>query len=443
MSGDGQPDFERLRGQIENALRNASDQQIVRVMDFVERLKSRTMVEDLIASVRDRIAVLRPARPMTVPRLLVLPVEDLLVPSAEAARSAWLIPRPLLGVVHRIVLGAIPQDVQAGFEAAARGRTMDDRGAVLDIGQTLWPRGAAALQAFLEDGAGGEHLTRWEEAWRRPLGAFAEILEHAADITFFLDQLPPRPMGTLREDERTISLALLYAMRTASDVLFRSCLTMLIRRSGEPAEIFALVAENDFEIPPEQRERILSEVTQECLREIETINDAVDGFDGQSVHAAAETTARLVSLIESLQTAPAHARPNPKALAETRAKASRSIVRTFERSVEGPVRHSIETLASTSAATDAAVAGAEEMARSVRKIEIAGGRLGLELALAGILHREYDHCRKLIREKHRRTFGTPEMKLAATMDELRLVEILFGPDDAERLMAELQARYRG
>jgi hypothetical protein len=348
------------------------------------------------------------------------------------------VPRPLLSLAHRIVLRAVPAPMMARFEAVAADRTMDDRAAVLDIGDALWPAGAAALRAFLDHGAGAEAVRDWNEDYRPRLEAIAQVLEHAEEITHFLDQLPPRPMGHLRDDEAAAALSLLSAARQGSDRLFRCCYTMLMRRSIEPTQIFGLLLENDFGIPTDQRDRVLADAARECLHEIDTMNDGVSDLGGRSVTVAADAALRLVSLIESLENAPSAARIDTRRLAATKARASQTIMETLEASLGGEMRQTMADIAGRDDVSDDEVTAAENVARCTRKIGLAGARLGLGRSVEAALGREVAAYRDLLMRKLRSTSARGGATMADIMDELRLIEIVFGPEVAIALVEELR-----
>ncbi len=428
-----------LRTEVEASLRQASDQQLIRVMAFIDRLPSRRVVEDIVSRVRGRLAMVRPARPMTLARVLTLPLEDLLVAPELAATSPWVVPRDLLAVLHRLVLRATPAALLEELEPMCAKRTMDDRETVLDIGQALWLAGAAALRGFLLHGAGGPPPEGWREEFRERLKGILGILEHAADITTFLEQLPPRPMGRLRSDERGAAMSLLYFTGQESEALFRYAFTMLMRRSGEPAEFFELVTETDFDIPIELRDRILAETARDCLLEIDAMNEGMAAPGERSVMATADATQRMVSLIESLENAPSSVKVDARRLSASKAKASEAITRTFEATLSGEVRQTITAIADNPAASDEEVIQAESVARSTKKIELAGNRLGIGGHLGSVLDRELAGYKRMIVRKLASTKGPDAAKLAAVMDELRLLEIVFGAEVALAILDDARA----
>lgn len=424
---------EHIRREVERSLRQASDRQLARVMGFIDRLPSRSVVEDIVERVRSRLALVRPSRPLTFTRVLFLPLQDLLAEPAQAAGHPWLVPRPMLRVIAEVVHRGLPSSLAA---AIPPDRTMDDVEAVSRLGEVLWPAAAAALRDALHRGSAP--VPGWQEDYRTRLDGVALLYDHAIDITALLEQLPPRPMGILTGEQETVVLALLYSMRHVSDVVFRYCHTMLMRRTTEPSQIFRIMIDNDLDLPTDQRDRILAEAAMACLNEIDSMNADVGTLGAHSVQSAADTTVRLVSLIESLENAPAAVKLNAKTLSATKVLASKTIVRTFENSLSGEMRRTVGDLAARTDATDDEVAAAEAVARSTRKIEMAGERLGLARHLEGVLNREFGAYRSLLLDKLRQSRAGRRggAGVSVIMDELRLIEILFGAEAAMAIIEE-------
>ncbi|HYH37453.1 MAG TPA: hypothetical protein VD860_04460 [Azospirillum sp.] len=422
-----------LRDEIERSLQRASERQLVRVMGFIDRLPSRTTVEDLVERVRPRLALVRPVRPMTLDRVLTLPFEDLLAENDQAEGSPWLVPRSLHRAVLAIAHRRIPEPLMQDLQAAVIGKTMDDDEALLDAGDTLWPAAAAALRSFLLHGAGEERVEGWGERHRNRLAGLALVLENGATSVPFLRRLPGKPMGTLNEAEQAQAVGMLHAMRAVSEDLFRYGYTMLMRRSSDPTDIFHLALNNDLDILHDRRERLLADAASECLDEINALHTNMAAHRQQSLNLAADRTSRLVALIQSLERAPPAVRVDRRQLRATKERASQTIVTILERSLSGELRQSMHDLTAAAMVADDDVMAAEDMARSAKKIEVAGSRLGIGRPLDAVLQRELAACHALL--SHRAGQGAAGGN--TVMDALRLVEIMFGPDAAEAILEQL------
>ena len=129
---------------VQHALQSASDDQLIRVVGMLDGLAERGSADALIAPTRDRLARLRPARPLAFARLLFAPVDPLLVPGPKWSRGGpGRPPTALLPLATqvRIELGGLATEV----DAMIRGGLADDAALVLRAGTRLWPAAAAVL----------------------------------------------------------------------------------------------------------------------------------------------------------------------------------------------------------------------------------------------------------------------------------------------------------
>lgn len=428
---------EHIRREVEASLKQASDLQLARIMQFIDRLPSRIKLDAVVEQVRGRLALVRPARSMTLLRVLTQPFEDLLVGADLAATSPWYVPRDLIAFFGGHTLTALPETDRRRLNALTENRTMDDQGAMLAAGAVLWPTAQQALNKAYADG----QLNDLDETRRRALLGVAQLMEHAEEIVTFMDQLPPRPMPRLREDERGAAMSLMYSLGQSSADLFRYAFTMLVRRSSEPMEFFDLLLSADFGIPSETRDALLKEAAHECLREVDVMGRDMDATPDRSVAAGAEAALRMASLIESLESAPPQVKLNPKQLAETKRRASSSVAKTYQGALSGEMFAAFQTVAAppqSDVAADEEVARAEIAARATRKLGMAGDRLGagddIERAMSG----QFANYRDQIIDKAAKVRGPRMARLSKVMDEVRLVEIVFGADAAGELIRNVE-----
>lgn len=135
----------RLRA-LQETLARASDERIAQVVAAIDGLPRRGAADAIIAPLRPRLALLRPGRPLHWSRLLFLPLDPLIVPTARWRPGEPTIPRGALahlGSAVRIGMGD-------AAEAIARGianRTTAEAGICAEFGGLLWPAAARALAA--------------------------------------------------------------------------------------------------------------------------------------------------------------------------------------------------------------------------------------------------------------------------------------------------------
>ena len=175
---------------LTTGLEGASDAKLLEVVAILDRLADRGPADQLLQPVRARLARLRPPRPLTLRRVLVLPFEDLLVQAGDYQPERRRLSRATLRPLLDIALSGLEPGLARTLEAAARGRDMREGDVVLSVGERLWPAAHRALVARLAADAPTPEAAA-------QLAAVAELLPLAHAIVTTLWELPPRPMGPL------------------------------------------------------------------------------------------------------------------------------------------------------------------------------------------------------------------------------------------------------
>lgn len=429
-------DDDVFRDEVEVSLRQATDGQLARIMQFIDRLPSRGRLDDVVAPIRGRLALARPARSVTSARVLTAPIEDLLVdPACEAAAPSAL-PRDILGVFHRIALDAVGAAELAALEDEAQGAVMGDADRVVAMGRRLWPIAAAALRAFRADGEATP--AGWRPAHQPRLMVIAELLEHGEALLGFLARLPIRGFSHNGHVAQAACDMLAWA-GGQSDTLGRCAAAMLLRRLGDPATAFAAVEHCGCGGATARAAGLLAGAVDECLREVELTVAATVASPPPSPFAAAENLLRLAAMLKTLEAGP----PPPGAvnfairLAAARNAAQSLAEAAYQRLLNGPAgARFAEAAEAGPAASDDDVADAEALARAVAKIAAAGALLGCADRLAASARPWRDDMRRRI-VAAAQALEMPEQRLAGVIDGLRLLEIALGADEAAALAQSL------
>jgi hypothetical protein len=131
----------------------------------------------LIEPLRDRLARLRPPRPLRFDRLLFHPLDLLIVTTHRWLPEQQAIPRAALMPMAdhvRLAMGPAGTAIVAEID----GRTTDDGALISRLGATLWPAAAAILAR-----QGPWEIKGLRESAFRPLaGAVATLLAEVADL---------------------------------------------------------------------------------------------------------------------------------------------------------------------------------------------------------------------------------------------------------------------
>lgn len=411
MSGAGLTDLRRLGG----ALAQASANQLARVVSVIDALPDRAEADVILDKVRPTLRGLGVSRPLRFTRLLFTPLDGLIVPAPAWRPGMAAVPRPalfLLAQAVRQALGGFASEI----EAACQGRAREDEAAVRALGGRLWPAAAAALPETAPGAWRGAGFAaadyapirqRCATAWRHAL-AIRPAQQAAAD-------------GPPPELCRDVLLAALAEGPAAFDVVLRLLLAGAVRPAGVAA-IALEVAPGVGHPAVLAAQRALEEV---LATSIERISAPVPDDTSQAVVAAAQAACALVEDLEA--SALLRAPQRREALLALRQAADKACRRGFSDTLTRGFMQPMASLRRADTADPAAeIERAEDAARSLRKIEAAGRRMGG----AETYDRALRSAAQALAEDTKA--GTvPSLERA---DALRLAEILVGADAAVRLM---------
>lgn len=431
-------DDDVFREEVEVSLRQATDGQLARIMQFIDRLPSRGRLDDVVAPIRGRLALTRPARSITPARVLTAPVEDLLVDPACETASPHALPRDILAVFHRIALSAFDPAELAVLEDEAQGGVMDDAETVLALGRRLWPAAADALSAFSP--AALQTPPGWRQEHAPRLRVIAGLLAHGETLLGHLNRLPTR--GALRQtDGAQIACDMLAWAAAQSDELGRCCAAMLLRRLGDPTPALALATQAGCGRAAAAVRRLLTQAVDDCLREAElTIASLGASTDALSPFAAAEILSRLAATLKALEAGPSPEGVNFAVRLAAAGAAAQALADTlYRRLLGGAAGARLAAVAEMGPAADEDdIAEAEALARAVAKIFAAGATLDCAARLTDAARPWRDDMRRLI-VANAAALPDPAARLAAAIDGLRLIEIALGAHEAAALVDSLGA----
>lgn len=392
---------------IRTALADAPDHALGRVVAMLDSLTDRGEADVLLNGIRPRLRRLRPERPVRLSRLLCLPLEGVLVDPSAWKQSALLVPRSAILPITAAI-GAELSDFVDEMKALAGGGPLSDQALVEALCTRLWP---AAGQVAVPAPPRG-----WAEAGLPPHAAAPMLALCAAvwrnAVPLWAACHPASHDGT-GEGELRAALAPLAAEGQAP---LLAGLALLLRDSLQPALAVSVAGS----LMPAVQKTADQELAAALTR------------DGAQVTACATpgdmagAAQRLLRRLEGLE---AGAQPGSR-------EARRQLAATLRRDI-GAACYTLYAQALSSSlvadavrlsrggrASDADVAALEEMARDLRRLEVAGRRFAAEAS--------FD-----------RTLGATVTRLLplaanpgglARVEVARLVEMLAGPQAALPLM---------
>jgi hypothetical protein len=400
------PDPRALR-ELGKAAAQASDRQLLKLIGVLDRLPQRFEADALLAPVRPRLRTLRPARPLSLPRLLFLPVDPLLMAAADWRGNVQRVPRSAIMPIVNMLCAAEPGLV-AEVEGRMRGQTVANIGLCTELGERIWPAAAAALPQGAPDGWGeaGLPATAWPGVYR----ICGAVWRHGPAL-WALRQAGPD--GPPEEVARPVFREL---AASGSDVI-GIALGALLPFAARPAQLIACVAAIDRAFAP------AAEQALEAYLDGVAAPDASLGLD-----VMADAARRFAGLIEDVERSLSRDRPRrAQQLQALRASALAACTARLSREAESGLLEPLNALLLAREVTDAEVEALETRARGLRELAEAGRRM--EAGNTG--------DRGLERVLARLAAATLRLPLQGPgflrPDALRLIEILAGPDAAAKL----------
>lgn len=388
------------------ALTEAPDAAVGRVVAMLDAMNDRGEADAVLEAVRPRLRHLRPARPLRLARLLLMPLEGALVAPAAWKGAPHEVPRSAIGPLLRAV-GAALGPLAEEIEAAALGHDSNETALIARLGGRLWPAaGAAALanpppgwpEAGLPAASAGPVLALCAALWRHAVTLWA-----ARDAA---PEGPPEP--TLR--------AALVPLAAEGPAPLTAAMVLLLRHAAEPGCVAAAATA----LSPASGGVAEREVQAMLVRDAAAIAASPD--PAGTAEAAAALARRLSNLEEALANGLFPGRRTPAALARHDGAAA-----AHERFADAMLTGLLVPAARACGvprAEDAAVAALEEAARTLHGLEAAGRRLGAEAA--------FD---RTVRDAVARLQALGAAPGGLTRVEIaRLVEILAGPEAALPLL---------
>lgn len=385
---------------LAHALAAASDQALTRAVAVFDRLAERREADQVLDAARPRLRRLRPPRPITLPRLLFLPLDGVIEDAKGWKRSAGSLPRSALPPIATMLREAIAPEA-AEIEAAIADATFSDLAAVGRAGGRLWQAAAEAAPRLEPPTAWGETGLRTMD-FRNAITLCSGVWRHAAPLWAALAEAREGPPETLVR-------AAMEDAAAEEAIIREAMLATLLMKAARPGTVANAAARA---LPGPAIEAALERWMEESKPDF-AVGDA---------QGAARLAEDFVRAIEDLETSGALRHPERRQrLQALRSEVSEACRETYAATI---ARSVIEPLkAQGTRLSDAAASAMEEAARSLRRLDLAGRSLGGGIAYDSVLRRVIDAFAEL----HTAAEANPA-------DLARLTEILAGPEAAMKLL---------
>lgn len=425
-------DDKLFHDEIEASLRQATGGQLARIMMFVDRLPSRAKIDDVIAPVRGRLALARPARTATPARVLTAPLENLLAPPICESASPFLAPRDILTAFHAAAFSDFRPSMLKALDDEGQSASMDDTAAVIALGRQIWPTAAAGLRRFAAktaetDAAAPNEIPieAWRESFRPRLAILAELLEHGEQLVVHQAEICATKALAADNPRRHGAVEAFLAWAAASPAVVKRAAAAIALRLDAPI----------FPAPPAFDAETTAEAVNDLVGEMELTFSAknIGGYP-------ATLTDSLLKLAKRTALIGVYAANQPDLLGRLEnVRAAAVQLATNRLSALLNERNFAESFLANAAGNGKAkqedAADAESLARTAAKIADAIKQLHHDPAVASAILepwigklRAAAQARPIIGDDWRARFSQHA-------DYLRLIEILSGP---ERAVGEAQ-----
>ncbi len=414
MSRDGQDPPQILsRPQIralQHDLLSARDQQILRVIDMVDKMPQRGKADDFIAPLRPRLAFLRPKRRLNFTRLLFQPLDSVIVASGAWRRDTLGVPRSALQPLSDVVRAHLGK-AAAAFDDALAGLTTDHETEIGQFGPDLWSTGAAAL-------AGATTPPDWTEASGLSPADFSGIVAIVAPSLLRagrINRIIAMGPGELPSQRLEIE-AVLQASLADGPTGFATLVTLLANRMPQTDFIFAAADE------------VTNRRSEPALRLAvdRAIDATIETLSGTLAHPprldqAADELRRMVIAIENLEAQCSGRVSRKTRLAQLRQSIDGNNRQQFTAALDSQLLLPAQSIVD---ADDTQIGALESTARDLRRFEAIARRIG-----------GADHYDRHVKAALAALKPQPDEPVQTMVDRIRLIEILRGAEAAAAAMA--------
>ncbi len=419
-----------LLEQLSAALASADDAKLCSVVAVIDRQPGHGALDCLIAPHRPRLARLKPPRPLTLERVLTLPLEPALVDQQGWVAGSYRIPRSHLPALHGAVREGLEPGLVRSMTETLEGKTSLDVGAELAAGRRLWPAAAATLDALLERSRGrlGELSISLRLA--------AHLLATGEKLVEVLWHLPPPPILSFSGEERRRVVALLQAASVRGAEAFALVVDLLGARCDSPLLVLEPLLAGESALGPRERRDCAARVADACLHELARgVADSLGNPEAPPDRIAA-LVVRVMSSLESLAEVASRLDPDRHMV--------RKLTRKTAELAEETTRRVLKEIKQAFERDDGTVPlhGYERAARSVARLRLVAPRLVIASKLRDLLRcaeERYTSAFDAFLARRRQQGRVAALDDPEIMERLRIIEILFGSPVA----VELWERHSG
>ena len=250
------------------------DDKLLGVLALVEQVPDRDQVREVLDKIRPRLIKLKPPRPIAPQRLLFRPVEDLFDPperyrakigrlSRHTIHPAWL-------VVHNLIDRQLMERTERLLKTI-EGTNITD---LYAVGLPFWVAAGKVLTEFLEADTsigrrkvGNDSLTVTEDM-RQQLTDIADILSIAAEVETAKIHLPEKPITSLSEVDTELLSEVITRLGNESTRKVQTFILVVLARMSKPGDLLKVLAEASIPCTTLERNGLVKTVGTTALAKL-------------------------------------------------------------------------------------------------------------------------------------------------------------------------------
>lgn len=414
------------------------------VVSLLEHMGHHPDVQKTFSLIRPRLAEVKPRRRPTLKRVFCEPFEDLFEPPMPGDRSP-------VDAIERVVVNRLWPLVEAEMGAERTGdltaRLKSADGPDLEqLSLELWAAGAeavAAVTAQFEAGRLADELEiRLNHGRVRQLQHVGHALAAAGGIVALKKVLAPKPLARLHDDHLEAVQKIGKALARTRPEALRVLVLVAAARLSDPAMLLGSLWSLDFGQKPAERAALFAEVSGGVVAQIEdrvrTLRVAATHGDGKPDRLAAADLA--VDLVTSLDATRGAMETSRRSEFDKRLKDIRGAVHEMVRTqvlqeADGSILAGMGSPDGGLPDRDTMLR-AENHARALRKCAVVADSLGLRTELRAVTDRTLGTLATSAREALG-SAGKVGAGAKAGYTAVRLIELIAGPTEANRVLTEI------
>lgn len=431
------------------------DRKLLQIYRLLEQVGDKPEVSGAFDAMRPRLVTLRPQRRPALSRLFFLPAEDMLDDADQYSRRLNRISRTTLSPCWQAAREHLPTDLTHSVYREVSQVDFRDGAAIAVICEPLWLAGMDALAKVMAECQNNLkyklNLFGRDDDVQRQLATLAQIMAVAFRVEKLKAALPPRPILDLAESHVEIIRTALIELGKENASLTQPLLLVLASRMQRPGELLRMLGEVRLGGTAADKENLTREmsgyVVGNLLRQttdFDRTNPHVQGDPASMAAAAERLTDGLNSVNDTVQGL------RDKDITAKMKNARAEIGQFVLKNICGDADKSLtEALFGHGAgpASDESVKKAEQFAMALRRSSKLAGPLGIQREVAAKINEARQqvvtNTLATLRNTPRSRDGSMSPEAQRQMfNGLRMVEILAGSDESERLYREWISQYR-